>query len=111
MPDLLNSNFGLLLEYNCSQALTAREVNIGKSSKPYGIKTDFIWSIGGGSDVYSGMLFCPKATIRELPAQTVKDTVRILELDSKQNQGKGRILKNIMEKGIRKTENGNYEMT
>ena len=27
------------------------------------------------------MLFCPKVTIRELPALTVKDIVRILELD------------------------------
>lgn len=51
MPDLFNCNFGLLLKYNCSQALTTREVNIGKSSKAYGIKTNFIWSIGGGSDV------------------------------------------------------------
>ena len=51
MPDLLNYNFGLLLEYNCSQELTSREVNIGKSSKPCGTKTNFIWSIGGASDV------------------------------------------------------------
>ena len=34
MPDLLNYNFGLLLEYNCAQALTSREVDIGKSTKP-----------------------------------------------------------------------------
>ena len=81
MPDLLNCNFGLLLKYNCSQALTTREVNIGKSSKPHGIKTNFIWSIGGGSHVQSGMLFCPKVTIQELPALTVKDIVQILGLD------------------------------
>lgn len=57
------------------------------------------------------MLFCPKVTIRELPAQTVKDMVRILELHFKENQGKRRFLKKIMEIGIRKTENANYELT
>ena len=39
------------------------------------------------------MLFCPKITIRELPALTVKDIVRIFELDFTENQGKTKILK------------------
>ena len=51
MPHLLDCNVGLLIGYDCSQALSPREVIAGKNNEPYGIKTDLGWSIVGGSDV------------------------------------------------------------
>ena len=38
LQDLLDCNVGLLIGYDCSQALTPREVIAGKSCEPYGIK-------------------------------------------------------------------------
>ena len=116
MHDLLDCNVGLLIGYDCSQALTPREVIAGESSEPYGIKTDLGWSIVGGSDVKSGRSFCHKVAVKELPAVTMNDIVRILESDFKENKDDKKTSQEdlqflkILEQGIEKTENGHYEM-
>ena len=51
MHDLFDCNVGLLFGYDCSQALTPREVLAGRNNEPYGIKTDLGWSIVGGNKV------------------------------------------------------------
>lgn len=51
IPHLLDCKVGLWISYDCSQALTLREVRAGKNNEPYGIKTDLGCSIMGGSDV------------------------------------------------------------
>ena len=71
MYDLLDCNVGLLIGYDCSQALTPREVLAGNNSELYGIKTDLGWSIVGGSDVRRGQSLCHKVTVREIPAVTM----------------------------------------
>lgn len=38
---------GLLIGYNCSQALLPREVVSGKENEPYAQRTDLGWSIVG----------------------------------------------------------------
>jgi len=53
MHDLFDCNVGLLIGYDCLQALTPREVLAGGNNEPYGIKTDLGWSIVSGSDVRS----------------------------------------------------------
>jgi len=75
MHNLFDCNVGLLIGYNCSQALTPREVLAGGNNKPYGIKTDLGWSIVGGSDVRSGRSLCHKVAVREIPAVTMTDIV------------------------------------
>ena len=116
MLDLLDCNVGLLVGYDCSQALTPREVISGESNEPYAIKTDLGWSIVGGGQARSGRSFCQRVAVRELPAVTMNDIERILESnfkesknDQKSSQEDLQFLK-IMQEGIRKTENGHCEM-
>ena len=116
MHDLFDCNVGLLIGYDCSQALTPREVLAGGNDEPYGIKTDLGWSIVGGSDVGSGRSLCHKVAVREIPAVTMTDIVRVLESDfqgakndKKTSQEDLNFLR-IMEEGTEKTENGLYEM-
>ena len=116
MYDLLDCNVGLLIGYDCSQALTPREVLADNNSEPYGIKTDLGWSIVGGSDVRSGQSLCHKVAVREIPAVTMTDIIQVLESDfqgakddKKTSQEDLNFLK-IMEEGIERTRNGHYEM-
>ena len=116
MHDLLDYNVGLLIGYDCSQALTPREVIAGESNEPYGIKKDLGWSIVGGSDVKSGRSFCHRVAVKELPVVTMNNIVRILESDFKENKDDKKTSQEdlqflkIMEEGIGRTENGHYEM-
>jgi hypothetical protein len=50
IPPLLDIEFGLLIGYNCSQALTPRQVIPSKTNakEPYALLTDLGWSIIGG---------------------------------------------------------------
>ena len=116
MLDLLDCNVGLLVGYDCSQALTPREVISGESNEPYAIKTDLRWSIVGGGQARSGRSFCQRVAVRELPAVTMNDIIRILESDFKESKNDMKTSQEdlqflkIMEEGIRKTENGHCEM-
>ena len=96
--------------------MTPREVLAGGNDEPYGIKTDLGWSIVGGSGAGSGRSLCHKVTVRETPAVTMTDIIRVLESDfqgakndRKTSQEDLNFLR-IMEEGIGKTENGHYEM-
>jgi len=116
MHALFDCNVGLLTGYDCSQALTPREVLAGGNNEPYGIKTDLGWSIVGGSDVRSRRSLCHKVAVRELPGVTMTDIVRVLESDfqgakddKKTSQEDLNFLK-IMEEGIEKTGKGHFEM-
>ena len=116
MHDLLDCNVGLLIGYDCSQALTPREVVAGKSNEPYGIKTDLGWSIVGGGNVEGETSFCHKVAVKELPVIQMNDIVRILESDFKEtkedkktSQEDLQFLK-TMEEGIERTKNGHYQM-
>lgn len=44
---LQSCDVGLLIGYNCSQALVPRQVLSGKENQPFGLKTDLGWSIVG----------------------------------------------------------------
>ncbi|XP_078374366.1 uncharacterized protein LOC144657884 [Oculina patagonica] len=116
MHNLLDCDVGLLIGYDCSQALAPREVITGESNEPYGIKTDLGWSIVGGNDVKSETSFCHKVAVKELPAVLMSDVVRVLESDFKENKDDKKTSQEdlqflkVMEEGIGKTENEHYEM-
>ena len=116
MPHLLDCNVGLLIGYDCLQALSPREVIAGKNNEPYGIKTDLGWSIVGGSDVRSQKTLCLRVAIKELPAVSMRDILRVLECDFKDHKEDKKVSQEDlqflerMESGIRKTENLHYEM-
>lgn len=44
---LIECDIGLLIGYNCSQALLPREVVAGKDNEPFAQRTDLGWSIVG----------------------------------------------------------------
>ena len=116
MHDLFDCNVGLLFGYDCLQALTPREVLAGVNDEPYGIKAELGWSIVGGSDVRSGRSLCHKVAVKELPAVTMSDIVRVLESDfhgaknDKKTSQQDLNFSKIMEEGIEKTENGRYKI-
>ena len=116
MHDLFDCNVGLLIGYDCSQALTPREVLAGSNDEPYGIKTDLGWSIVGGSGAGNGRSLCHKVALREIPTVTMTDIIRVLESDLQGAKNDRKTCQEdlnflrIMEEGIGKTENGHYEM-
>ena len=75
MHDLFDCNVGLLIGYDCSQALTPREVLAGGNDELYGIKTDLGWSIAGGSGARSGRSLCHEVAVKEIPAVTMTDII------------------------------------
>ena len=65
MPPLLNLEIGLLIGYNCSEALTPREVIASKNKKePYAQKTDLGWCIVGTNvnEATDGKYVCHRTT-------------------------------------------------
>ena len=67
LPPLLDVEFGLLIGYNCPQALTPREVitSLTNPKEPYAQRTDLGWSIVGISSVDNANdngIFCHTAT-------------------------------------------------
>ena len=78
MHALFDCNVGLLTGYDCSQALTPREVLAGGNNEPYGIKTDLGWSIVGGSDVRSRRSLCHKVAVSNVGLLTGCDCSQAL---------------------------------
>ncbi|XP_068707655.1 uncharacterized protein [Montipora foliosa] len=116
MPHMLDCNVGLLIGYDCPQALSPREVITGKNNEPYGIKTDLGWSIVGSSEVRSEKTLCHRVAVKELPAVSMRDILKVLESDFKDHKEDKKVSQEDlqflerMESGIRKTENLHYEM-
>ena len=66
LPPLLDADFGLLIGYNCSQALTPREVIASpiNPKEPYAQRTDLGWSIIGSlseQDMKDDWIYCHTA--------------------------------------------------
>ncbi|XP_062848434.1 uncharacterized protein LOC134310729 [Trichomycterus rosablanca] len=121
LPPLLDCEVGLLIGYNCPRTLVPRRVISGKDNEPYAILTDLGWSIVGCSTLQAGTFMatghCHRVTVKELPAMTPVDAIKILESDFKDTHGDGKtvsqedlIFLDILRKGIRKNEQGHYEM-
>ena len=116
MPHLLDCNLGLLIGYDCSEALSPREVNAGRNNEPYKIKTDLGWSIVGGSEVRSKKPCATELPFKKLHAFSMRDILRVLASDFKEHkEGKKVSQEDLlflerMESGIIRTENLHYEM-
>ena len=54
MNPMQNCEVGLLIGYNCPQALAPRSYITGEGNQPFAIQTDLGWSIVGGTDPYEG---------------------------------------------------------
>jgi len=75
MSTLQGCEVGLLIGYNCPQALAPQKTILGSENEPYAAQTDLGWSIVGGgefrSNTYQG--HCHKVTTREVPYPTPRE--------------------------------------
>lgn len=87
IPPLMDCGVGLLIGYDCSRALAPRQVITGGDCEPYGIRTDYGWSIVGGvspsvnSKDATGL--CNRISVRELPPASPAAAIKAMELDFK----------------------------
>ncbi|KAL7841403.1 hypothetical protein SRHO_G00250940 [Serrasalmus rhombeus] len=121
IPPLLSCEVGLLIGYNCPKTLVPRQVIPGKDDEPYAVLTDLGWSIVGCSAPHNHAQVstghCHRVSIKELPAVTPMDAVRILESDFRDTQGHDEtvsqedlIFHDKLKESIRRNEDGRYEM-
>ena len=83
---MLDIDIGLLIGYNCSNALIPREVIAGESNEPFAVKTDLGWSIVGRispSSVSETTGFCYRVSAREVPMMNPKDALNLLQSNFK----------------------------
>ena len=83
LPNLLTCEVGLLIGYNCPQALAPQQVITGGKNEPFGVKTALGWSVVGGSNVdhENDAGICHRVSVKEMPVCFPSDAVRILESD------------------------------
>lgn len=120
IPPLLSCEVGLLIGYNCPRSLVPRRVIAGTDDEPFAILTDLGWSIVGCSAPHSSQLttsHCHRVTVKELPAVTPMDAIRILEMDFRDTQGNDKMVSqedliflDKLKKNIKTNEHGHYEM-
>lgn len=76
----LDCEAGLLIGYNCQQALFQKEILFGEENHPYAQRTDLGWSIVGCSypaDDYSGAIGVSHITLVHPVMPTVKPTIKL----------------------------------
>ncbi|XP_070564485.1 uncharacterized protein [Ptychodera flava] len=119
LPPLQSCEVGLLIGYNCPQALAPRETIIGKGDEPYAVKNDLGWSIVGYEDsaIHNGTHFCNRVSVKEVPFLSPKQVINTLEADfTEKAHGEKTISQediqflNILETGIQQREDGHYCM-
>lgn len=121
IPPLLDCDVGLLIGYNCSQALAPREVITGNDDEPFAIQTDLGWSIVGraspNSSCFNIEASCHRTAVREAPLMTPNDALRILEKDFQDVDSHGKQVSQediqflrIMEKEIKTNADGHLQM-
>ena len=84
MPLLLDCSVGLLIAYNCSVALTPRQVIVGEDHQQNADKTDLGPSIVGGSvdtNSYEASGIYNRVSTSEIPPATPQDFLNVLESD------------------------------
>ena len=71
MPTLLDIEVGLLIGFNCSQALAPYRVILGEDGEPYGQKSVLGWSIVGSPSAEDQKCsVCHRISFKEIPAVT-----------------------------------------
>ncbi len=121
IPPLQNCEVGLLIGYNCSRALAPREVILGADSEPHAVRTDLGWSIVGPSlahhESQSAVIMCHRVSIKEIPAVTPTDVIKVLESDFKDTEENTRVVSqedimflNKLEENIRMNKDSHLEM-
>ncbi len=92
-PHFKTVRVGLLIGYNCSRALAPREVILGGGQRA---TCCLGWSIVGPSlahhESQSGVTMCHRVSIKEIPAVTPTDVIKVLESDFKDTEENTRVV-------------------
>lgn len=121
IPSLQDCEVGLLIGYNCSRALAPREVILGTDNEPYAVRTDLGWSIVGPSRAHhesqGGVAMCHRVSIKEIPAITPTDVIKVLESDFKDTEQNAIVVSqedimflNKLKENIRTNQDSHLEM-
>ena len=121
VPVLMDCEVGLLIGYDCAQALAPRQVITGGVHEPYAQRTDLGWSIVGRTrpsfDLDDATGGSHRIAMKEVPALTPSDAINMLESDfadsrqdDKRTSQDDLLFLQKLERGIRQDEAGYYEM-
>ena len=116
MAPLQGCGVGLLLGYNCPQALTLRATIAGKDNEPFAVKTDLDWSIVDGQGL-SNSTTCHRIKVTELPAVTPREALLVLQKDFSETEQEDRMVSQedvkflkILDTGIAQMEDGHLKI-
>ncbi|XP_038070490.1 uncharacterized protein LOC119739571 [Patiria miniata] len=120
MAPLQNCEVGMLIGYNCPQALAPRDTIVGQDDEPYAVKTDLGWTIVGYDDPSANSYatsVCHRVSATEAPCIPPSNVIRALEADFSEKRHAEKTVSqediqflNIMEKNIHQTSSGHYTM-
>lgn len=90
---------------------------LGTDNEPYAVRTDLGWSIVGPSltphESQSGITMCHRVSIKEIPAVTPNDVIKVLESDFKDTRVVSQediIFLNRLGENIRMNQDSHLEM-
>ena len=78
------TEIGMLIGFNCPEALTHREIVTGQDNQPYSVRTDLGWSVVGGQSEATAM--CHRVMSKESPV-VFKNVLSLLERDFSDDKG------------------------
>lgn len=85
MSPLKEFGVGLLIGYDCPEALVPRRVITGGKGEPYAVQTDLGWGVVGGKQQIANSRqvtgLCHRISVQELPAVSSAAVIKILESD------------------------------
>lgn len=85
MSPLKEFGVGLLIGYDCLEALVPRRVITGGKGEPYTVQTDLGWGIVGGKQQIANSrqvtVLCHQISVQELTAVSSAAVIKILESD------------------------------
>ena len=121
LPPIQSCEVGLLIGYNCPQALLPREILSGDQNQPFAQRTDLGWSIVGcisaRFDQGHSNGVSHRILVKEVPAVTPSDIIKILESDFADTKNEDKCVSQndlqfirILEEGIHQREDNHYEM-
>ena len=121
MPVRQDCDVGLLIGYNCPQALAPRRTIVGKDSEPFAVYTDLGWSVVGSAESRKEQELvsqCYRVSTSEIPLPTVKEVLGILERDFQEGQSSDKAYSQEdlqfvekMEKSITQLDDGHLQMS
>ncbi|KAL4230450.1 hypothetical protein ACF0H5_010832 [Mactra antiquata] len=117
LPPLQSCEVGLLIGYNCPQALAPQKVLTGIDNQPYAVQTLLGWSIIGNSTSPMVSAISHRTSVKELPPYTPRDVIKVLESDFahdrnddvKLSQNEIQFL-NFLEANVQQQEDGHVVM-